>query len=452
MGGLSETIADFVAGSRWEDVPPIVREHAVRCVFNGFGTAAGGSSDPAVLRMMRAVSPFSGDAEATVIGHFEKVDAPTAAFVNAAAANVHDFDDSHIGTIIHPTAPVLPAALAMAETMRVSGKDVLHAFVLGAEVTCRLGNAISPGHYARGFHITSTCGIFGAAIATAKLLRLTPGETLNALGIASAQSSGLVEALGYMAKSVGVGGAARNGLLASLMGRAGVGGPPAPLEGKRGFLAVTCDEPNPEKAIEGLGTQWEFLRNMIKPYPCGVVLNPVIDACLKGRSELSDIEQIAEIRLRGHPLLKARTDRPRITTGREAQVSAQHAVAVSLLRGLAGAPDFSDAAVADPAVAALRRKVLAVDSDPSLSVDSAEVSIVFHNGDTRVLVENCATGSVGNPMSDGAIRNKFSALLAFGCPSLDARALSEALWAFEQAEDVAAVLRLARPPSRRSSL
>lgn len=446
VAGLSETIADFVVDSRWDDVPRTVREHAVRCVFNGFGTAAGGSADPAILRMIEALAPFSGGAAASVIGHSARHDAPTAAFINAAAINVHDFDDSHAGTIIHPTAPVLPAAFAIAEGRRVSGAELLHAFVLGMEVACRLGNAVSPGHYERGFHITSSCGIFGGAMAAAKLLRLGKAETLWTLGNAAAQSSGLVETLGYMAKSVGVGGAARNGLLAALLARAGVEGPPAPLEGQRGFLPVTCDAPDPATAMTGLGERWEILRNMIKPYPCGVVLNPVIDACLKGRGDVPGIEQIAEIRLRGHPLLKARTDRPWVTSGREAQVSAQHAVAVSLTRGLAGAPEFSDAAVADPAVAALRRKVVAVDIDPAMPVEGAAVSIVLTNGDTRSLVENRATGSIENPMSDAAIRQKFVALLAHGCPALDARALADALWALEEAEDAAAVLRLARPP------
>jgi 2-methylcitrate dehydratase PrpD len=450
MGGLSEAIAEFVVDSKWDDIPPIVRAHATRCVFNGFGTALGGSADPAISRMLAALTPFSGAAAATVIGHRDRLDAPTAAFINAAATNVHDFDDSHDGTISHPTAPVMPAALALAETMSLSGADVLHAFILGVEVTCRLGNAISPGHYARGFHITSTCGIYGAAMAAAKLLKLGKAETLNALGIASSQSSGLVETLGYMAKSAGVGAAARNGLLAALMSRAGVDGPPAPLEGERGFLAVTCDMPNRARALAGLGTEWEILRNMIKPYPCGVVLNPVIDACLKGRSRLADVGEIAEIRLQGHPLLKARTDRPWITSGREAQVSAHHAVAVSLIRGLAGAADFSDAVVADPAIAALREKVIAVDSDPSMPVESAEIRIVLRNGDTLTLVENNATGSIGNPMGDDALKTKFGTLAAHGCPSIDAGALAEALWAFEQTEDVSSVLRLARPTSSSS--
>ena len=137
----------------------------------------------------------------------------SAAFVNAASGNVFDFDDTHHPTIIHPTAPVAPALFALAESQPMSGAALLHAFVLGVEVECRLGNAVSPWHYRRGWHITSTCGVFGAAAAVAKVLALDAEHIVWALGNASAQSSGLVETLGTMAKSIGVGAAARGGLV-----------------------------------------------------------------------------------------------------------------------------------------------------------------------------------------------------------------------------------------------
>ena len=207
--GLSRRLAAFVHRSRWEDVPEPVRAHAMRAVFNGFGTALGGSSDQAVLRLTKSLAPFSAGENATVIGHTQRRDALTAAFLNAAAINVFDFDDTHAGTIIHPTAPVAPVVLALAETRPVSGAELLHAFTLGVDVACRIGNAVSPSHYDRGWHITSTCGIFGAAVAAAKLLKLGENEILWALGNASAQVSGLVETLGFMAKSTGVGNAAR---------------------------------------------------------------------------------------------------------------------------------------------------------------------------------------------------------------------------------------------------
>ncbi len=448
VAGLSRRLAAFVCRSRWEDIPEPVRAHAMRAVFNGFGTALGGSSDQAVLRLTRSLAPFSADGAATVIGHSRRRDALTAAFLNAAAINVFDFDDTHAGTIIHPTAPVAPVVLALAETRQASGAELLHAFTLGVEVACRIGNAVSPGHYDRGWHITSTCGIFGAAVAAAKLLGLGEDGILWALGNASAQASGLVETLGFMAKSTGVGNAARGGLVSALMAQCGVEGPPAPLEGPRGFLKVCSDQPRPERIEDGLGTEWEILRNMFKPYPCGVVLNPVIDACLVARATSSfSAGRIAEIIVRGAPLLKARADRPEVTTGREAQVSAQHAVAVSLLRGHAGAEDFSDPAVNDPEVGVLRARVRPVEVDADMPVEAAQVSIRYADGSSVVVSEEVATGSLARPMSDTALREKFVALALYGCPTLSADALADALWTLADYKNVGDLMVLARPHS-----
>ncbi|PTE08559.1 MmgE/PrpD family protein [Mesorhizobium helmanticense] len=444
--GLSRRLAAFVHRSRWEDVPEPVRAHAMRSVFNGFGTAVGGSSDQAVLRLTESLAPFSAGETATVIGHAQRRDALTAAFLNAAAINVFDFDDTHAGTIIHPTAPVAPVVLALAETRPVSGAELLHAFTLGVEVACRIGNAVSPSHYDRGWHITSTCGIFGAAVAAAKLLDLSEDEILWALGNASAQASGLVETLGFMAKSTGVGNAARGGLVSALMAQCGVEGPPRPLEGPRGFLKVCSDQPRPELIEGGLGRDWEMLRNMFKPYPCGVVLNPVIDACLSARANPDfSADRIAEVVVRGAPLLKARADRPEVTTGREAQVSAQHAIAVSLLRGRAGAEEFSDAAVNDPQVKALRAKVHPVEIDAGTPVEAAHVSIRYADGSSVEVTEEVATGSLARPMSDSALREKFVALAHYGCPTIAVAPLADTLWSLADLADAGALMVLARP-------
>ena len=445
--GVSRRLADFVVASRWEDVPAPVRHMAIRSIVNGFGTALGGSRDQAVVRLMETLQPFSSGATATVIGHRTRLDMPTAAFLNAVAVNVFDFDDTHEKTIIHPTATVLAALFAMAEQAPVSGEALLHAFVLGVEVACRLGNAVSPGHYDRGYHITATCGVFGAAAAVGKLIGLGPQEMLWALGNASAQASGLVETLGFMAKSVGVGNAARNGALAALMARHGVEGPPCPLEGPRGFLNVMCDAPDAAALEAGLGRDWQLARNMLKPYPCGVVLNPVIDAALAARADPAfSIDRIESIRVSGHPLLKARADRPAVTSGREAQVSAQHAIAVSLVRGTAGAADFSDEAVSAAAVVALRAKVAGVDIDPAASsIDAARLTIGLAGGSTIDVRIAVATGSREKPLSDQHVVAKFEALAAYGCPALEPGPLLAQLWRLDATSDAGAVMAAARP-------
>ncbi|HZE52874.1 MAG TPA: MmgE/PrpD family protein, partial [Bradyrhizobium sp.] len=182
--GASATLANFVAATSWMDVAAQSHE-AKRSILNFFATALGSAYDPAVTSALRTLSPFSGAATSVIIGRPERLDALGAAFVNAISANLLDFDDTHLDTIIHPAAPVAAPVLALAQARGFSGQEVVVAFILGVEVECRIGNAVSPGHYARGWHITSTCGVFGAAAACARLLGLSADGIANAIGIAA---------------------------------------------------------------------------------------------------------------------------------------------------------------------------------------------------------------------------------------------------------------------------
>src|SRR5262245_59241337 len=205
---VTQTLARFVAATGWDDLPDTVRHEAKRSILNFLAGALAGCHEPPIEIALRSLQEFSGGEQATLIGRRERIDTLGAAFLNAASGNVFDFDDTHLPTVIHPTAPVAPALLALAERRRTSGRDVLLGFVLGCEVECRIGIALSPGHYRRGWHITATCGVFGAAAGAAKLLGLDARRLVFALGNAAGQSSGLAENLGTAAKSVGVGNAA----------------------------------------------------------------------------------------------------------------------------------------------------------------------------------------------------------------------------------------------------
>lgn len=439
---ISRSLSRFVVDSQWREMPEALRHEAKRSVVNVIGTALGGSSDAATRRTVGTLAPFSAPAEATIIGRREQMNCLDAAFVNALAGNVFDFDDTHPGTIIHPSAPVAPPLFAFAQRRPMSGADLLHAFILGVEIECRLGNAVSPFHYKKGWHITATCGVFGAAAALGKVLGLDETRMLWALGNASAQSCGLVETLGTMAKSIGVGQSARGGLLAALLAQNGVEGPELPLEGPRGFLRVMGSEPDLAGLTEGLGERWELLRNTYKPYPCGVVLNPVIDAVLSLRAQSRvAAERIAGIRVLGHPLLGERADRPAVTTGREGQVSAQHAVAVAWIDGRAGVTEFSDDRVKARDVLALRGKV-SVHEETGHSVDGARVEITLVDGTVLDHVVKAARGSTGNPLSDAEISEKFRTLAGYGCPGFDPEPLLDALWRLDEAPDAGRVIAL----------
>ena len=249
-----------------------------------------------------------------------------------------------------------------------------------------------------------------------------------------------------MAKSVGVGGAARGGLLAALLAERGFDGPDRPLEGVRGFLNVTGEAPRLEEVTEGLGTRWEALRNIHKPYPCGIVLNAVIDGCLELRaSGATPVDAIASITLHGNPLLRHRADRPGVTTGREAQVSAQHAVAVTLLQGREGLEQFTDAAVNDPAALALRRRVKLVD-DPSRAVPSVRLVVERKDGTNEEVFIEHARGTDQRPLTDDELEEKLRMLAVSKAPDCtEVDPLIKAIWGLEKSSDVSQLLPHARP-------
>ena len=277
-----------------------------------------------------------------MIGRAERIDALSAAFLNAAAANVHDFCDTHLATVIHPTAPVAPALLALAELRAVSGPDLLLAFILGNEVQARIGLAISPHHYDKGWHITSTCGVFGAAAGSGKLL----GLDAHQVGLRARHR---VHAIRRPLRMPGLACQerqrrqcrAQRACGRRLLAAKGFGGPAEPLAGRQGFYNAMGDTPDLARVTSGLGETWELMATSYKPYPCGFVIHPVLDCVLDWRRDHSKAE-VARVVVRGNPLLAHRTDRPEISTGRELQVSVQHAVAAALVFGLAGIDQFTD--------------------------------------------------------------------------------------------------------------
>ena len=448
LSTLEEVVAGFVAAP--PTLPEAVRAAGRRALLNMVGTAIGGSGEAAIDRLTEFSSRFGGAATASLIGRRERTDMLWAADINAAAANIFDFDDTHIPTVMHPTAPVAPAVLALAETraaqgLPIGGAALLDAFVLGAEIACRLGNAAGPAHYTQGWHITSTCGIFGAALASGRLLGLAPSALMDALGNALAQGAGSVETLGTMSKSLSVGQAARGGLMAALLAERSYTGPGRPLTGKHGFFALYCRGAELSRLTDGIGSRWEILNNTFKPYPCGVVLNPVIEACLALRAEgRFEPRDVVVVELAGHPLLRQRTDRPGVTSGRAAQVSAQHAVAVSLLRGKADLDAFSDRSVADPDLRAFGEKLRFRD-DPAFSLESARVRLLLADGREIVRTVDAAKGSLERPMSDADLAAKLRTQVEWRGLDLAVDELIAAIESIETAEDGAAFLPLTRP-------
>lgn len=440
---VTSKLAHFVANTHVADIPAQVMHQAKRSLMNYFAVALAGCRTPPVEIALRSLARFTRGDQATIIGRTERVDALSAAFLNAAGANVFDFCDNHTRTVIHPTAPVAPALLALAELQQVSGPELLLSLVLGTEIETRIGLAISPKHYEMGWHITSTCGIFGAAAGCGKLLGLAPENLVWALGAAATQSSGLCECLGTAAKSASVGNSARNGLWSALLAKDGFDGPAEPINGVQGFYNAMSVPPELSLVTNGLGESWEIMETTYKPYPCGFVINPVLDCVLDWRHENPNAS-VTRVVVRGNPLLGQRADRPHISTGRESQVSVQHAVAAALLTGKAGVEQFSDVCVPDPEIAALRSKVEVL-RDPAFPTIAAAVDITTLDGQVHSLSQPAARGSELNPMSDRDLESKLRTAAAGWSPRHDIEPLIDAVWALDTSGNASDLSKLAVP-------
>lgn len=441
----AQHLGHFIATSQWDDVPESVRAEGKRSLLNFIGCAIGSARLEPVETALGVLMALSGAERVTLPGRSERLDMLSAAFINAIAGNLLDYDDTHLRTVIHPAAPVAPAALALAEHHRRSGQALLHAFILGMDVECRIGNAVSPGHYARGWHITATCGVFGAAAAAAKLLALTAEQTSHALGIAASQSAGVVENLSSAAKNVGVGNAARNGLFAALLAQQGYTAAATSIEGVFGWGRAMGDSPVTEDITDGLGMRWEVLSNTYKPYPCGIVMHAVIDACLRLRHEHAlRATDIAGVTVSGDQLLLDRGERP-VSSERDARVSIHHCAAVALLFGTAGLREFSEPLVHDPTVTGLRRRTRAV-LDPTSPRGAATVTVRMTGGRTLSAKVVHPKGSAEDPLSNQELAVKLRDLAHYGGFGGAVDEIIEAVWQLEGAASTDALVRTLRPP------
>jgi 2-methylcitrate dehydratase PrpD len=438
-------LARFVERSSATSLPADVLHEAKRAILNWVGCAVGASQHATVSRALAALRPFMGPPQATVLGRGQRIDILHAAMLNGISSHTFDFDDTHLKTVIHPAGPVASAILALAEYRTVSGVDFLHAFALGVEVECRIGNAVYPSHYDIGWHITGTTGVFGAAAAAGKLLGLSEQHLVWALGIAATQASGLREMFGSMCKPLHVGVAAKNGLAAAFLAREHFTSSLAGIEGKRGFANVLATERDYSEITDGLSETWELRENTYKPFACGIVIHPTIDGCAQLRNEYGlKAHDIASIELKVHPLVLELTGKTNPQVGLEGKFSVYHCAAAAIIDGVAGEAQFSDAHVRDPEVVALRDRVRAT-ADGAIHEDAAEIRITLNDG--RVLEKRVehAIGSLARPMSDGDLDAKFRALCAPILPDNAAAEVLQACWNLDTSENAGALAALTVP-------
>jgi 2-methylcitrate dehydratase PrpD len=441
---VTQLLARFVAtqpSRGWSDA---VDHEAHRTFMNWVGCAVGASRHETATAALAAVNMLQPAPQASVLGRTERVDMASAALVNGITSHTFDFDDTHLKTIIHPAGPVASAALALAEHLGASGRALIDALVLGIDVSCRVGNAMYPEHYDRGWHITGSTGTLGAAAACARLLGLNTQQTAMALGIAASQPIGMREQFGTMTKPFHPGGAARAGLMSALLASHGYSASPKALEAPRGMMQTVSTKNDWAQITSELGRRFEISFNSYKPFACGIVIHPSIDACAQLRAQGVTPEQIERVELKVHSLVLELTGKKEPADGLQAKFSVYHGCAAGLTFGRAAEEEFSDDVVNRPDMVALRRQVVAI-VDDSIDEASADVTAVLRDGRrVHVFIEH-AIGSLQNPMSDANLEAKFKGLSDPVLGAVRTAALLEACWAIGEAGDVRMLTTLARP-------
>ncbi|BCJ90440.1 hypothetical protein IZ6_11750 [Terrihabitans soli] len=438
---VTRALAEWIVGCEPAHIPASVQDQGVRSFVNWIGCAVGGASHETVDRALDGITQFSGPAKATVLGRTERLDVLHAALLNGISSHVLDYDDTHLKTIIHPAGPVASAALAVAELKNLSGADLLHAMIIGIEVECRIGNSVYPEHYDVGWHITGTTGVFGAAAAVSKLLKLDVQKTVWALSLAATQSSNLREMFGTMTKSFHPGRAAQNGATAAFMAQAGFDSAEAGIEGRRGFAAILSTKQDYGEILDTLGKSWEAELNSYKPFACGIVIHPAIDAGIQIHDEHKiKPEDVETIELLAHPFVLELTGKTEPKTGLESKFSIFHSAAYALARGDGSPTAFTDEAATDPQIVALRKRVK-VTTDKSVHEDEVTYTVKTKDGKTIKKYIEHAIGSVHKPLSNEQLNVKFTKQSSLVIGEARTKALLDLAWKIKdvaKASDLAA--------------
>jgi 2-methylcitrate dehydratase PrpD len=409
---LTKTLCGHLAAAQFGDLSAAAKHEARRGVLDWIGCALAGSGHKTITTLLAVLQEISGRPLATVFGRKLRLGLTDAPLANGQMGHVLDYDDTHMGgVVLHTSSPVLAALFALAERAPVSGADFMLAYATGFEAGVRSGRT-APGHHKGGWHLTGTLGTIAAGAACGKLLKLDRQRLTYTLGIAATQAAGMQQNRGTMGKSFHAGKAAANGVLAALLAERGFDSTQEIIEGKKGFSRIYSDVAAPEQLTAGLAkgfeNGWVIETNGHKPYACGVVLHPLIDAVIALRNrDAVDPAAVSEIALRVHPLVLSITGVVEPSTGLQSKFSTLHSAAVALIDGAAGVAQYSDAKAADPAVAVLRRKVKA-QADDTLRQDEAYAAITAGGKRHDIHIAH-ASGTADNPMSDAAIEAKFMA-------------------------------------------
>ncbi|MEM7404842.1 MAG: MmgE/PrpD family protein [Pseudomonadota bacterium] len=454
---ITNTLAEFAASLRYEDIPAEVSERAKQLLLDITGITVRARFDVDSTDPMRAaLERLQMRGDSVVIGDTLALSPTAAALLNGAMAHSLDFDDTHAAGSIHSSAPIVPAALAAAQMADANGKDLIAAIVAGYEIQIRLSLALVPkDHYDRGFHPTATCGAFGAAAAAGRAMGLDAATIASAFGLAGSAAAGSMQFLsdGAWNKRFHVGHAAANGLMAATLAAEGYQGAGEPIEGKAGFLQAYAPEPQPERAVEALGSRWETLSLAVKPYPTCRYSHAALDGLLALRAEHGiDADDVTEIEV-GLPEMGWKIigegDKHHPSTVVDGQFSMPFCAAVALRAGHMDWDDYA-AHLGDEQTLALCRKVSTVVDAQAEAEYPRQMSGVVRVKTTGHSYEKFVRIPKGEPenfVTTDELRSKFDALVGPYLPASQADSLADGLLGLERANSVGSLLALSVPPA-----
>jgi 2-methylcitrate dehydratase PrpD len=455
--GLTEEVASFVAKTRRRDIPAEVISLAKGFILDGLGVALAGSTDECSRIVQAHIRQMGARAECAVLGTRLRAPAAKAALANGVAAHAMDYDDTQLSTskeavyglLTHPTTPVLAAALALAETEKISGEELLLVYVLGVEVECRIADAINPRHYQSGFHSTATMGGLGAAMAVGKILSLKEEALARVLGIAASMASGLRENFGTMTKPLHAGRAAENGVTAALLAQVGFTAATNILEARRGFYNAMAGGYDESKIAGRLGRPY-FMQTpgiSIKPYPSGSLSHPAQDLIL-------DLVKQHDLRAENIEAIDVGTNSnvpnaliyPMPKTALEGKFSIPFCMAIAVLERKAGIAQFTDKKVRDRKVIDLMKRVtLNVDDElEALGYDQVRSRIRVKLRDGKIIEGryDVARGHPEKPMNWAELEEKFHDCAALVLSRKYAEETIQLVGRLEQLRSLSPLLRM----------
>jgi 2-methylcitrate dehydratase PrpD len=438
LQGVTRQLAEFVHATTWNDLPAEVRHEAVRAFLNWVGCVYGGATHPATLGALVSLNQLSSPGPCTGLGQTTRLTPINAALVNGLAASANAWDDTHLSTIGHPTAPAAAALLAQAELQRVSGQNFLLALALSNEIQARLSCAlaVAPASCEIGFYMTGLTGAPGVAAGVAKMMGLCAQRIVWAIGIGATQGAGFRATHGTMCGGFVPANAGRNGLMAAHFAANDFTCHEDALAGPNGFLQVFGSPPNPEALTLRLGNHYECMNVAAKPFPAGCLIHPSIEACLELRREGNFTSQeIEKIELQVSPLGLGLTGKREPRHAYDAQVSVYHWAAAVMLHGRAGLDEASDACVQDPEVIAMRRRVV-VQVAEDLNPDAARAAVILRSGERIDVGVDPCLGSARRPMDDAEIEAKALAQMEPVLGADRAKQLVGLCWNLPSAQDV----------------